>query len=529
MRTLLSLAPLCTALLFAALICTACLGVDPPPARDATLPSPPSIRGVEVADFLGRPWPIEHAPRWPRVRVTASEPLSDPSLVLIVRGTLDGDLAGDLAQAPLRSSTLERLVLLDREVQESAIVATPAARLEPGSYVVALPAWARGASELALEHAFAIAMEVSAAPLAGSSLRESWPPDGAAAVAPSLGSIALGFDGPLGALEGITLTQDGLPIEARAGEAACDRLGLGAASCVEIVPARSLEPARSYTVELDARLTDGTGAPIGPARVAFTTATTADVEAPRALELACSIDEVPDPVGCLFADDARVSLRVQLAEPVRLELELGGRYLYALAPRGSASFTLLDLPPDAALEGVLRATDTAGLVASFPIAIATTEPLATIAIDEVRADPNGAEPRQEYVEVVNYGAMPVELSGTSLSDAPASEGDLVVQSWTLAPGQRALLVADDFDPDDPADDPVPAGVPLVHMGRSLGSGGLTNAGEPLFLRDALGRRLSAAPALAAPGACLVRRASDMRTGEASEFAIAPCTPGRATP
>src|SRR4029079_1554723 len=131
-----------------------------------------------------------------------------------------------------------------------------------------------------------------------------------------------------------------------------------------------------------------------------------------------------------------------------------------VATGGAASFSILNLAPDTALDGTLWATDTAELTSSWPVGLSTCPSLAALAITEVRSDPRGIEPRQEYVEIVNWGATAVDLMGISLADAPSEDGTTIAQAWSLAPGQRALLVPDDFDPADGADDVVPPGVPL---------------------------------------------------------------------
>jgi hypothetical protein len=67
------------------------------------------------------------------------------------------------------------------------------------------------------------------------------------------------------------------------------------------------------------------------------------------------------------------------------------------------------------------------------------------------------------------------------------------------------------------------------VGKALAAGGLRNSGEALYLRDAEGRRISAAPGLPPrTGRCLVRIAADMRTDEEAAFEHseeAGCTPG----
>jgi hypothetical protein len=165
------------------------------------------------------------------------------------------------------------------------------------------------------------------------------------------------------------------------------------------------------------------------------------------------------------------------------------------------------------------------------VSITTERNLPKLSITEIRTDPLGPEPAQEFVEVMNYGTEQIVLAGFTLSDTVSEPGHPLTTPIALYPGARALLVADTFDADAPLDAPVPAGALLVRVGKSLGTSGLSNAGEPLFLRDPLGRRVSAAPAAKAPraGACLQRISTDMRSGETGAFGYdgdRDCTPGR---
>ena len=158
----------------------------------------------------------------------------------------------------------------------------------------------------------------------------------------------------------------------------------------------------------------------------------------------------------------------------------------------------------------------------------TTPPLATLAITEVLADPQGPEPAQEYVEIWNFGPDAIALDGLQLSDDGSLVGQIITSSRSLPSGGYALLVADDYDPEQGLDLAPAPGVPLVRVGKSLAKSGLANRGEPLFLRDASGNRLSASPASKAPaGICLTRiPGTPPRLGTSEEFTTAPCSPGQ---
>ena len=117
------------------------------------------------------------------------------------------------------------------------------------------------------------------------------------------------------------------------------------------------------------------------------------------------------------------------------------------------------------------------------------------------------------------------MAGLALSDRPDRLGDVITTAQMVPPGARALLVADAFDPEDDADVPVPPGVLLVRVGTSLASGGLSNAGEALYLRDAASRRLSASPASSTDGGECLQRLEGERLGGEAQFTVGPCSPG----
>jgi hypothetical protein len=161
----------------------------------------------------------------------------------------------------------------------------------------------------------------------------------------------------------------------------------------------------------------------------------------------------------------------------------------------------------------------------LPVSIATPAPLPRVVIAEVRADPLGREPAQEYVELLNAGTETVSLASMRLSDQLAAEGD-PLPDVRLSPGARVLVVADDFDPDDDRDTPrIPAGALLARIGASLGEGGLSASGEPLILRHVEGARVhridTTDPAHGPSGECLVRQGGVEHT----RLVSGPCTPG----
>jgi hypothetical protein len=278
-------------------------------------------------------------------------------------------------------------------------------------------------------------------------------------------------------------------------------------------------------------LRDARGAPVGPAVIELRTADGPDPTAPALRLPPCHVDETALPVGCALIDDDGFDLRLRVDEPAALALEGDDLSRHVVALAGEARFSVRGLEPGRTLRLRVRARDGSGNTTDADFDLAIRERLATLSITETRFDPLGPEPRQEFVEVLNYGSQPVDLRGFSLGDSPDAHAPEIGRPEIVPPGARALLVADDFDPLDPADTPPPPGALLVRVGRSLGQSGLRNAGEAIFLRDPLGRRISAAPALPrpGPGTCRVRVVSDRRTGERGSFDRAPhgqCTPGR---
>jgi hypothetical protein len=492
------------------------------------------VLAVTASDLRGTSWPLDAVVRRPVLRVELSDApwQADDPPVWLFAGPPDQGLRDDLATSPLRVATRARIVPSTIEPFENGWTIAPTERLAPGARLtVAVAAWLRGASTgLRMGAPFLAEMRVSDAPEAGAQAVASWPADGAGGVPIALPAVVVRFDGPVeGIADGLSLRDAGgrgVPAEARSAD--CREEGWPHGFCAVLVPRASLDPDREHVVVVSEAVRDATGAPVGPWSARFRTGLDAEEAPPELLALPCALDEQSLDGLCVRSDDGSLVVRLEASEPVRASLAVAGQTLLSVAPRGSAVLAIQGLPPATTFAAVLRLRDLGGTVLERPLTLATTEPLPAVSITEVRSDPNGPEPRQEYVEVLNYGPVTLELAGLSLSDHPASAGDVVARPARLAPGQRALLVPDDFDPDDPADVPVPPGVLLVPMGRSLGSAGLSNAGEPLFLRDPSMRRLSAVPAVSTgAGACLARVGVDPRGDAAELFAVRECTPGAA--
>ena len=521
----------------AALVLTACLRVPPEPAHDAGTPTDAGpgpdfcLERVVVRDLRGRELPAGEAPRRPVVELHFSEPPAvepeEEPAVWLLAGAPDESLSSDLEASPLRIATRGRTVPATIERAGARWTLTASERL-PRQFELSLAVGAWMTSEVTEERLgapFVLAIVTSDAPEAGAEVTASWPPDGAASVSPSLVELAVRFDGPVELPEGALGLFEGERIEgARTATVPCPEVGWDDGWCARLTPERPLRRSSAHRLVLDERALDSEGAPVGPWEARFTTALQDDGIGPELRPIACAIDEESHEDLCVLASDERIVVRLAAAEPTRMELELGGRTVRSVAPRGDAVLAVEGLSHDRGYPCHLSVRDTAERALEMTPTLFTTPPLAPVSIVEVRADPRGPEPTQEYVEVLNSGTVPIDLDGFSLSDRPDAEGDRLGRG-TLAPGERALIVADAFDPDEGSDPRVPPGVALYRVDRSLGSGGLSNAGEPLFLRDALGHRLSTAPAMSAGGAgrCIVREAGGARTVEG--FVAAPCTPG----
>ncbi|MDH5675158.1 MAG: lamin tail domain-containing protein [Myxococcales bacterium] len=513
----------------------ALLGCLAPPPGDPLEPPAPGNLELMATDFAGAPVSLERLPRWPRLWLSPAPASPDPPEpgVLLLQGAPDQALLDDLQGRPLRLATLARQLEVAIAETPWGLEVLPLEPLEPGAPLsLALPAWA-----VSDAHPAVWELRVDDAPAAGARVKETFPGDASVGLGTHLREITLAFDGEI---DRDSPQPEGIWLESPGGHAVAATLDL--APCQQLAPQHAgvdcarlafeerLQPEASYTLRVGLGVRDRHGAPLGPFEAQLQTARGPDREPPRPSAPSCAIDELQLEAACALVDDDSVTLRLLTDEPTIASLRGAGEEHFAIAQGGQLELRLEGLGSQRQLALELELRDASGNVRALELSLATTEPLATLSIEEVLFDPLGPEPAQELVELLNYGSAPLDLRGFSLGDKHDAEAAPIERELVIPPGARVLLVAEGFDPDEGSDMPPPPGALLLRHGRSLGSSGLSNAGEPLFLRDPAGRRISAAPATPKPraGICRVRTTTDRRSGADGSFTHAEargCTPG----
>lgn len=238
-----------------------------------------------------------------------------------------------------------------------------------------------------------------------------------------------------------------------------------------------------------------------------------------ALPLACNEGEIAVGLGCAIAADDRAVVRTPTA--TLLWVVHSARAGLVEVTHGGASFVVRGLFPSSHERLWGSVHDASGAESSFDLFVDTAPARARPVLNEVLADALGPEPQSEWIELVNDGSLALDLSGYSLQDGG---GLTPVPAQVLGPEEYALLVRNDFVPNESDVPPVP-GVRLIRM-PALGKSGLSNAGERLALLDGAGQECSALPALPAkPGQSLARLHLWSLDGDASAFSFGTPTPG----
>jgi hypothetical protein len=381
----------------------------------------------------------------------------------------------------------EPSTLVDREIpvltwpEGEDIVVAPLQALDTGTFGLATP-------ELGL--VAELAVDASLLPV----LRRAWPPP----------DEVFGTGSAVYCGEAAAAVEAG-PVElAPAGVSASVRLGLDETlafsdACVRITP--DVEPHAGVPLLPPALVG---GAQLEPRVVVVTRDEGGEATG-------CAENELALGTACGVVDDDRVQIRAPLA-PAFVAVESPERLLGAVDP--SHSLVLRGFAPASKARVVGLAFDVRGESHRFDVDVVTADVRAHVVLNEVFADPRGAEAAGEWIELFNDGTAPVELLDFTLDDGVESTA---LPAFTLATGAYALLVSEAYDPDPELDTVAPSDTPILRVSR-LGRSGLANAGELLRLRDPSGAVVSRFPALAAkaPGVSAARRSPDA-PDEAASF------------
>jgi|GEM_PF-1407622 len=309
------------------------------------------------------------------------------------------------------------------------------------------------------------------------------PEDGAAAVPINLAALVIQTPAPISA------RQPGVVAPFRLSASSGTSVGVGFATrpcpvgiapeltCYALTPTERLSPASRYVVDVgDARWPDGT--PVSSGAIGrFETAPVAD--------------ETPPVVANVIADVSEcLRLQVSLSEPAQTTISVttgSTKIELILPPSGTSQNAVVPLAAlGAALPANVQVTavDAAGNIGqSEPVAIVTPA-RPPLVIAEVLVNPAGSEYTQEFVEIVNVGNLPLSLAGLTIEDSGGSDP---LGTGTLAPGQRALVVAAGFVADEGSDPSPSPGTLLVRVEGRIGRDGLTNTGEAVTIKAADGR------------------------------------------
>jgi hypothetical protein len=494
-----------------------------------TAPDPPTLTAY---DALGAEVALRALPRRPRFELTLPAKLDAQVDVgpWLFAGSADQPLLQDLDRLPLTAATQSRRVRTRAQVTGHTVLLEPSVALHRGAtYAVAL---SRSASAF-VEHGWAAEVRVADSMSAGAALRRTFPAAGAADVPTELTFALATYDGEVSGYEAGLWLEDasGYAVPGHPELIACDAYDTDAISCVRWLPDAPLGAGSRYLLRSGNALRDARGAELEELRAEFTTSLEAasGESTPLWHEARCGLDEQAFGAGCALLGDDHIELRIAAAPNTRIAVELSGQRSAQLPDAAGAQLGFRDLQPESEYALRVEAHDAALHMEQATFMLKTAPPLARLTISEIYADPNGTEATQEFVEVWNYGDRALALSGVTLSDSAAEPGTPFDGTLALPADARALLVPVEFDPASALDPTLAQGTRLLRATRTLTRAGLSNAGEPLYLRDGEGHRLSAAPAIAARrGQCLVRSTNDESATDPDSFEYAAgggCTPG----
>jgi hypothetical protein len=216
--------------------------------------------------------------------------------------------------------------------------------------------------------------------------------------------------------------------------------------------------------------------------------------------LACLADEIAFGPGCASVQDDRVLVR-SAGVPLFWVLDAGAEGV-AEATEPSGTLLVRGLTPGAQQTLSGSVYDRFGTNSPFSVTLETQLARGHLILNEVLADPLGAEPAQEWIELFNDGQRIESLENYVLE---AGSDRLELPKIQIHPGEYALIAGKDFEPNTPSDVPMREGTTLVRLPK-LGNG-LTNSGEHLKLVTLEGDVVSEFPAAPKPkpGVSIARR------------------------
>jgi hypothetical protein len=239
---------------------------------------------------------------------------------------------------------------------------------------------------------------------------------------------------------------------------------------------------------------------------------------PPATALSCTDGEVTLGLGCAAVADDRVTVHTPEGA---LLWSVNTEHGSLLEVTEASSFVIRGLSPETSQHLWGSVYDVSGAELDFDTTVDMGAARERPVLNEELANPLGPEPQSEWLELVNDGRIALDLSHFALRD---SGGSMPLPSETLAVGEYALLVRDDFAP-SASDVPPAPGARLIRVPQ-LGTSGLSNSGESLALIDANSVVISALPAVAAKaGQSLARRHSWSLDDDPSAFSTGTPTPG----
>lgn len=150
------------------------------------------------------------------------------------------------------------------------------------------------------------------------------------------------------------------------------------------------------------------------------------------------------------------------------------------------------------------------------VRVTMDSPRSHVIINEVLANPLGAEPAQEWLELYNDGSAAVELSGWVLSDGV---GESVLPAQLLGAGEYLVITSEQYVSGG-EDVSFAEGAIIVRV-PSLGANGLSNSGEEVQLVSASGQVQSrfAARGTSTGGVSVARVTPEAPDGIETSFAM----------